>query len=92
MNCKTSTSMPAIKKGKVSGLKKLICKVESDDEDKVLILVTHADMSKPWMTEFTCYIETLEATLVGRMSTIQWWDVSGLMDYLSDVLLMNYSR
>ena len=92
MNRKTSTSVPVIKKGKVSGLKKLIREVESDDEDEVPIPVTHADMSKPWMTEFTCYIETLEAALVSGMSIIQWWGVSGLMDYLSDVLLTNYSR
>ena len=83
MNHKTSTSVPAVKKGKVNGLKRLICKVESGDEDDITVPVTHSDMSKPWMTEFTCYLKTLEAALASRMSTIQWWGVSRVMFFFS---------
>ena len=78
MNHETLTSVPAVKKGKVSGLKKLIREVESDDEDETLVPVMHTDASKPWMTEFTCYLETLEAALASGMSMIQWWGVSRL--------------
>jgi len=71
-----SAIVAPIKKGKVNGLKKLIWEVESDDEDDILVAVTHTDISKPWKTEFTCYLETLEAALASGMSMIQWWDVS----------------
>jgi hypothetical protein len=47
MNHETSTSVPAVKKGKVNGLKRLIREVESDDEDDVTVPVAHSDMSKP---------------------------------------------
>jgi hypothetical protein len=67
MNHETLTSVPAVKKGKVSGLKKLIREVESDDEDETPVLVVHTDASKPWMTEFTRYLETLEAALASGM-------------------------
>jgi hypothetical protein len=82
MNHKTSTSVPVVKKGKVDGLKRLIREVESDDEDDITVPVAHSDMSKPWMTEFTGYLETLEATLANGMSTIQWWGVSKVMIFL----------
>jgi hypothetical protein len=84
MNHKTSTSVPVVKKGKVNGLKRLIREVESDDEDdNITVPVAHSDMSKPWMTEFTRYLETLEATLAGGMSQIHWWGVSRLMIFSS---------
>ena len=92
MNHETSTSVPAVKKGKVNGLKRLIREVESDDKDDVTVPVAHSDMSKPWMTEFTCYLETLEAALASGMSTIQWWGVSRVMYFLLDGLLMICTR
>ena len=46
MNHETLTSVPAVKKGKVSGLKKLIREVESDDEDETPVPVVHTDASK----------------------------------------------
>jgi hypothetical protein len=79
MNRETSMSVPVVKKGKVDGLIRLIREVESDDEDDVTVSVAHADMSKPWMTEFTRYLETLEAALASGMSTIQWCGVSRVM-------------
>jgi len=92
MNHETSTSVPAVKKGKVNGLKRLIREVESDDEDDVTVPVAHSDMSKPWMTEFTRYLETLEAALASGMSTIQWWGVSRVMYFLLDGLLTICTR
>jgi hypothetical protein len=83
VNCETLTSVPAVKKGKVNGLKRLICEVESDDEDDITVPVVHSDISKPWMTEFTHYLKTLEAALASGMSTIQWWGVSGVMLFFS---------
>ena len=41
-----------------------------------LVPIMHMDVSKPWMTEFTHYLETLEAALASGMSMIQWWGVS----------------
>ena len=76
MNHEMSAIVAPVKKGKVNGLKKLIWEVESDDEDDILVAVTHTDISKPWKTEFTCYLETLEAALASGMSMIQWWGVS----------------
>ena len=92
MNHETLTSVPAVKKGKVSGLKKLIHEVESDDEDETPVPVMHTDASKPWMTEFTHYLETLEATLASRMSMIQWWGVSRLTNVWCGTLLTICSR
>jgi hypothetical protein len=80
MKHETSTSAPVINKGKVNGLKRLIREVESDDEDdNSTVPTTHSNMSKPWMTEFTLYLETLEATLASGMSIVQWWGVSRLI-------------
>jgi len=73
MNHKILTSAPVAKKGKVNGLKTLIHKVQSDAEDKAPnVSVSHADMSKPWRTEFKLYLKTLEAALASGMSIIQW--------------------
>jgi len=47
VNHKTLTSVPAVKKGKVNGLKRLIREVESDDEDDITVPVAHSDISKP---------------------------------------------
>jgi hypothetical protein len=80
MKHETSTSVPVVNKGKVNGLKRLIREVESDDKDEdSTVPTTHSDMSKPWMTEFTHYLETLEAALASGMSIVQWWGVSRLM-------------
>jgi hypothetical protein len=76
MNHEMSAIVAPVKKGKVNGLKKLIREVESDDEDDIPVAVTHTDISKPWKTEFTRYLETLEAALASGMSMIQWWGVS----------------
>jgi hypothetical protein len=68
-----------VKKGKISGLKKLIRETESDDEDDDLIhhgQATTSDPSKPWWPDFNYYVETSEAKLPAGMSTIQWWGVS----------------
>jgi hypothetical protein len=92
MNHEPSTSVPAAKKGKVSGLKKLIREVESDDEDETSVPIVHTDVAKPWMTEFTRYLETLEAALASGMSMIQWWGVSRLANFRCDTPLTICSR
>ena len=68
-----------VKKGTISGLKKLIGKTESDNEDDDLIHhgeATTSDPSKSWWLDFNHYVETSEAKLPAGMSTIQWWGVS----------------
>jgi hypothetical protein len=93
MNHKTSTLVPVVKKGKVNGLKRLIREVESDDEDdSVTVPVTHSDTSKPWMTEFTRYLEMLEAALASETPLIQWWGVSRLIIVSNDTFLTIFTR
>jgi hypothetical protein len=81
-----STSQPSVKKGKASGLRKLICETQSSDEDEDLgnsALATDADPSRPWLADFKNYIGTLEAKPPPGMTTIQWWGVSTLHLFLA---------
>jgi hypothetical protein len=76
-----STSQPSVKKGKASGLRKLIRETQSSDEDEDLrnsALAADPDPSKAWRADFKNYIDTLEAKPPPGMTTIQWWGVSTL--------------
>jgi hypothetical protein len=69
---------PTVKKSKTGGLKKLICEVESKDEDDtpdIAASTANFDPSKPWLPDFKRYIDTLEETPPSGMSNIQWWGV-----------------
>jgi hypothetical protein len=73
-----STTQQVAKKGKVNGLKRLICEVLSnsnDDTPAILVNSSNADPSKPWRAEFRSYLEMIEACLPAGMTTIQWWGV-----------------
>ena len=79
MDYEILTSAPVAKKEKLNCLKTLIHEVQSDNEDEVPnVSVSHADASKPWRTEFTLYLEMLEAVLDSSMTIIQWWGVRKL--------------
>jgi len=71
-----SASAPQIhvKKGKASGLKKLIRETQSSDEDDDMGDFTaptvQPDSAKPWRADFMNYIDTLEAKLPPGMTTI----------------------
>src|ERR1700732_1728304 len=76
-----------IKKGKASGLKKLMHETQSSDSDED---ISHPaptalpDSAKPWRAGFMNYIDTLEAKPPPGMSTIQWWGVcTYLFSYVS---------
>ena len=93
MDHEISTSAPVAKKGKVNGLKTLLRKVQSDDEDEAPnVSVSHADTSKPWRTEFKLYLKTLEAALASGMSIIQWWGVRKFSLMYFNALLIVHHR
>ena len=83
--------MPQIclKKGKASGLKKLIHQTQSSDEDEDMRDSTPAlpDSAKSWRADFMNYIDTVEAKLPPGMSTIQWWGVCTYL-YLDCLFLL----
>jgi hypothetical protein len=66
-----------VKKGKTSGLKKLIRKAQSSDEDDDdETVVTHTDPSRPWYASFKDYVDAVETKPPAGISIIQWWGVS----------------
>jgi hypothetical protein len=74
-----STSRPPTKKGKASGLRKLIRENQSSDEDEAIANSTTAAItnpSRPWYADFKNYIDAIESKPPAGMSTIQWWGVS----------------
>jgi hypothetical protein len=79
VNQDSSTPHPAVKKSKAGSLKKLIREVESEDDEEeisdVMASTANSDPSKPWLSDFRKYVDTLEATPPSGMSTIQWWGV-----------------
>ena len=88
-----STSRPSEKKGKASGLRKLIRETQSSDEDDTMnnSAAANSDPSRPWYADFKNYIDTLEAKPLPGMSTIQWWGVSILLHYIYSLsLTFNY--
>jgi hypothetical protein len=73
------TSQQSAKKGKASGLRKLIRETQSLDDDEDfgnLALTTDADPSRLWHADFKNYVDTLEAKPLAGMTTVQWWGVS----------------
>jgi hypothetical protein len=79
MGNSSSAPQPSVKKGRASGLKKLIRETLSSDEDEGLghsAEATDTDPSRPWWPDFKNYMDTLEAKPPAGMSTIEWWGVS----------------
>jgi hypothetical protein len=74
----TPTLQQSAKKGKASGLRKLIRETQSsdDDEDFGDSATTDADPSRPWRADFKNYVDTLEVKPPAGMTTVQWWGVS----------------
>ncbi|KAG1823967.1 uncharacterized protein BJ212DRAFT_1476821 [Suillus subaureus] len=72
-----SMSQPSlVKKGKASRFKKLICKVQSSDEDdNDETVVTHMDPSRPWYAVFKSYVDAVEMKPLLGMSIIKWWGI-----------------
>jgi hypothetical protein len=72
-----SALCPSAKKGKASGLRKLIRETQSSDEDDDMAASTaDTDPSRPWHADFKKYIDTSEAKPPAGMSVVQWWGVS----------------
>ena len=75
----TPTSQQSAKKGKASGLRKLIRETQSSDDDEDFgnsASITDADPFRPWHADFKNYVDTLEAKPPAGMTTVQWWGVS----------------
>jgi hypothetical protein len=74
-----TAKQPPVKKGKASGLRKLVRETQSSDDDDEdnhsTPAATDIDPSKPWRPDFKNYVDTLEANIPPGMSTIQWWGV-----------------
>jgi hypothetical protein len=78
MQTSASAPQPCEKKGKASGLKKLIRETQSSDEDEEMCNSTStADMdpARRWRSDFLNYLNTSDGKLPPGMSTIQWWGV-----------------
>lgn len=74
-----SVVQPSVKKGKASGLRKLIREAQSSDEDDDVgycASVADSDSSRPWNADFRHYLDTVEAKPPPGMSIVQWWGVS----------------
>jgi hypothetical protein len=73
-------SLQSIKRGKASGLRKLICETQSsdseDDDTTTPVSPTNTDPHRPWLGDFRAYIDASETKILQGMSTIQWWGVS----------------
>jgi hypothetical protein len=64
-----------LKKGKASGVRKLIHKTQSPNKDKdsgPLAAAAATDLTRPWRAGFTNYLNTTEAKPPLRMTIIQW--------------------
>ncbi|KAN0120573.1 Ribonuclease H-like domain containing protein [Russula decolorans] len=76
MGKSVSTLQPSIKKGKASGLRKLIRETQSSDKDEDSGPFTAAvatDPTRPWRVDFMNYLNTTEVKLPPEMTIIQWW-------------------
>ena len=79
MGKSASIPCPSVKKGKASGLRKLIHENQSSDEDESMDnsgMKANIDPSRPWYADFKNYIDMSEAKPPPGMSTVQWWGVS----------------
>jgi hypothetical protein len=78
MGKSVSAPQPSVKKGKASGLRKLIRQTQSSDEGddgSPSPTAATADPIRPWRADFMNYLNTVEAKPQPGMSIIQWWGV-----------------
>jgi hypothetical protein len=89
---KSATAPQAhVKKGKASGLKKLIRETQSSDSDEDIghsAPTAPLDSAKPWRADFMNYMDTLEAKPPPGMSIIQWWGVCAHLPSLLRLILI----
>jgi hypothetical protein len=73
MGKSVSVPQPSVKKGKASGLRKLIRETQSsdEDEDSSPLAAAATDPTRPWRADFMNYLNTAEAKLPPGMIIIQ---------------------
>jgi hypothetical protein len=81
MRKSVSAPQPSVKKGKASGLRKLIRETQSYDKDEdsgPSAAAAATDPTRPWRANFMNYLNTAEAKPPPGMTIIQWWGVLAL--------------
>jgi hypothetical protein len=95
MGKSVSTLQPSIKKGKASGLRKLIRETQSSDKDEDSGPFTAAvatDPTRPWRVDFMNYLNTTEVKLPPEMTIIQWWGVCIIVIFMFHITYLSLCK